>query len=229
MRQEEAVALSHSARPPGTEGPKGLYPITPDEPDTARLLARVRPVLPCATWLQYRNKAADPATRRAQVEALLPLCRAHGVPLLVNDDWRLAADCGADGAHLGEDDGDLREARAALGPGAIVGASCYDSLALAGRAVAAGASYVAFGAFFPTATKATTRRATAVLLREAAALGVPRVAIGGITPDNARPLVAAGADLLAVVGGVFASPDPVAAARAYLHAFGRGGSAAGEG
>ena len=229
MRQEEAVALSHPARPPGTEGPKGLYPITPDEPDTAHLLARVRPVLPCATWLQYRNKAADPATRRAQVEALLPLCRAHGVPLLVNDDWRLAADCGADGAHLGEDDGDLRTARAALGPGAILGASCYDSLALAERAVAAGASYVAFGAFFPTSTKATTRRATPALLRDSAALRVPRVAIGGITPDNAGSLVAAGADLLAVVGGVFASPDPVAAARAYLHAFGRGGSAAGEG
>ncbi len=219
MRQEEAVALSHSARPPGTEGPKGLYPITPDEPDTARLLARVRPVLPYATWLQYRNKAAGPAARRAQVEALLPLCRAHGVPLLVNDDWRLAADCGADGAHLGEDDGDLREARAALGPDAIVGASCYDSLALAGRAVAAGASYVAFGAFFPTASKATTRRATAMLLREAAALGVPRVAIGGITPDNARPLVAAGADLLAVIGGVFEAPDPTAAARAYVACF----------
>ncbi len=229
MRQEEAVALSHPARPPGTEGPKGLYPITPDEPDTARLLARVRTVLPYATWLQYRNKAADPATRRAQVEALLPLCRAHGVPLLVNDDWRLAADCGADGAHLGEDDGDLRAARAALGPGAIVGASCYDSLALAGRTVAAGASYVAFGAFFPTATKATTRRATAALLREAAALRVPRVAIGGITPDNARPLVAAGADLLAVIGGVFAAPDPVAAARAYLRAFGWDDAAAGEG
>lgn len=225
MRQEEAVALSHSARPRGTERPRGLYPITPDEADTTRLLARVRPVLPYATWLQYRNKAADRAARRAQVEALLPLCRAHGVPLLVNDDWQLAADCGADGAHLGEDDGDLREARAALGPEAIVGASCYDSLALAGRAVAAGANYVAFGAFFPTASKATTRRATTALLREAAALGVPRVAIGGITPDNAQPLVAAGADLLAVIGGVFGAPDPVAAARAYLRAFDDGPAA----
>ena len=228
MRQEEAVALSHPARPRGTERPQGLYPITPDEPDTARLLARVQPVLAYATWLQYRNKAVDPATRRAQVEALLPACRAHGVPLIVNDDWRLAADCGADGAHLGEDDGDLREARAALGPGAIVGASCYDSLLLAERAVAAGASYVAFGAFFATGTKATTRRATTALLREAAALGVPRVAIGGITPDNAPPLVAAGADLLAVIGGVFEAPDPVAAARAYLRTFGRGDSLSGD-
>ncbi|MCW5581249.1 MAG: thiamine phosphate synthase [Luteimonas sp.] len=219
MRQEEAVALSHPAPARGTEGPKGLYLVTPDEADTARLLARVHPVLPHATWLQYRNKAADPATRRAQVEALLPLCRMHGVPLLVNDDWRLAAGCGADGAHLGEDDGDLRLARDALGPGALLGASCYDSLALAGRAVASGASYVAFGAFFPTTTKATTRRATAALLRDSAALGVPRVAIGGITPDNAGPLVASGADLLAVIGGVFGAADPVAAARAYAACF----------
>ena len=210
--------------------PRGLYLITPDEADTARLLARVAPLLgQDVAWLQYRNKAAGAALRREQAAALQALCTPAGVPLLVNDDAALARAVGAAGAHLGEDDGDLRAARAALGPEAIVGASCYDSLALAGRAVAAGASYVAFGAFFATATKATTRRATAVLLREAAALGVPRVAIGGITPDNARPLVAAGADLLAVVGGVFASPDPVAAARAYLHAFGRGGSAAGEG
>ena len=219
MRQEEAVALSHSARPRGTEGPTGLYAITPDEPDTARLIARVQPVLVYATWLQYRNKPATRAMQRVQVEALLPLCRAHGVPLLVNDDWRLAIECGAAGAHLGEDDGDLREARVALGPEAIIGASCYDSLALAERAVAAGASYVAFGAFFPTTTKTTTRRATPTLLRDAAALDVPRVAIGGITPDNARPLVAAGADLLAVIGGVFEAPDPIAAARAYAACF----------
>lgn len=227
MRQEKAVALSHPARPRGTEGPEGLYLITPDDADTARLLARVQPVLPYATWLQYRNKAAGPATRRAQVEALLPLCRAHGVPLLVNDDWRLAAELGADGTHLGEGDGDLREAREALGAGAIIGASCYDSLALAGCAVAAGAGYVAFGAFFPTPTKVATRRASTALLRDAAALGVPRVAIGGITPDNAGPLVAAGADLLAVIGGVFDASDPVAAARAYLRWFDGGGSAMG--
>jgi len=200
-------------------GPRGLYLITPDEVDTGRLLARVGVVLPHAALLQYRNKRADAAMARAQVSALLPLCRRYRVPLLVNDDWRLAAECGADGAHLGEDDGDLRAARAALGDGAIIGASCYDSLALAHAAAAAGASYIAFGAFFPSATKPAARRATPALLGEAAALGLPRVAIGGITPDNAQVLVDAGADLLAVISGVFDAPDPPAAARAYLRAF----------
>ena len=198
---------------------RGLYLITPDEDDTGRLLARVARVIGHAALLQYRNKRADTTKARAQVSALLALCRAHGVPLLVNDDWRLAAECGADGAHLGEDDGDLRAARAALGSEAILGASCYDSLARARAAAAAGASYVAFGACFPSSTKPGARRATPGLLREAAALGLPRVAIGGITPDNARVAVDAGADLVAVISGVFEAPDPAAAARAYLRAF----------
>jgi thiamine-phosphate pyrophosphorylase len=166
--------------------------------------------------LQYRNKTAGPALRREQAAALQALCARAGVPLLVNDDVALAAEVGAAGAHLGEDDGDIAAARARLGPQAILGASCYDSLALARRALAAGASYVAFGAFFPTASKRTTRRASPELLRQAAALGVPRVAIGGITPDNAGPLVAAGADLLAVIGAVFHAPDPAAAVHAFL-------------
>jgi thiamine-phosphate pyrophosphorylase len=212
------MPLSHPS-PPRQTAARGLYLVTPDEIDTVALLARVDAVLPHATWLQYRNKLAGRDLGREQATALLALCRTRAVPLIINDDWRLAAECGADGAHLGEDDGDLREARAALGPSALLGASCYDSLALAQRAVAAGAGYVAFGAFFPTATKTVTRRATPALLREAAGLGVPRVAIGGITPDNAPALVAAGADLLAVVGGVFDAPDPAAAAAAYRRAF----------
>ena len=122
-------------------------------------------------------------------------------------------------AQMGGGDAALAAARAALGPQAIIGASCYDELDLARRAVAAGASYVAFGAFFPTRSKVTTRRATPTLLGEAAALGVPRVAIGGITPDNAPQAVAAGADLLAVIGGVFDAPDPVDAARRIASAF----------
>ncbi|MEF3082227.1 thiamine phosphate synthase [Luteimonas sp. SMYT11W] len=200
--------------------PRGLYLLTPDEPETAQLLAQVAAVLPHATWLQYRNKRADAALRRAQVQALLPLCRATGVPLIVNDDWRLAADLGADGAHLGEDDGALIDARAALGADAILGASCYDDITLAQRAVEAGASYVAFGAFFPSPTKPDARVARKSLLRDAEALGVPRVAIGGITPENARQLAAAGADLVAVISGVFAARHPAAAAHAYRAAFG---------
>ncbi|WP_442683637.1 thiamine phosphate synthase [Stenotrophomonas sp. JC08] len=202
---------SHAAR--------GIYLITPDETDTARLLERVRPLLADTTWLQYRNKAVDAATRRQQAQALQQLCAGAGVPLIINDDAALALEVGAAGVHLGEDDGDIAAARALLGPGAIIGASCYDELELARRAVASGASYIAFGAFFPSRSKATTRRAQPQLLRDSAALGVPRVAIGGLTPDNSAPLVAAGADLLAVISSVFAADDPPAALRAYRACF----------
>ncbi|KRD31765.1 hypothetical protein ASE35_12335 [Lysobacter sp. Root916] len=199
---------------------RGVYAITPDEADDARLLARVGTVLGAgAAWLQYRNKAADEVARERQARALLALCRQYQVPLIVNDDWRLAARIGADGAHLGEDDGDIAAARAALGADAILGVSCYDQGALACAAVAAGADYVAFGAFFPSPTKPNARRAAPQLLRDAADLNVPRVAIGGITPDNAPALVAAGADLLAVISGVFDAPDPAAATRAYRACF----------
>lgn len=199
---------------------RGLYAITPDEDDTGRLVRRVATVLEAgASWLQYRNKHADAGLRREQALALQPVCRAHGVPLIVNDDWRLAARIGADGAHLGEDDGELAAARAALGEDAIVGASCYDDLALARAAADQGASYIAFGAFFPSPTKPNARRACPQLLEQAAPLRLPRVAIGGITPDNARGLVLAGADLLAVISGVFDAADPAAATRAYLSCF----------
>lgn len=193
---------------------RGLYLITPDDPDTARLRDRVAPLLAHAAWLQYRNKAADAMLRRAQAAALLPLCRAANVPLVINDEAALAAALGADGVHLGEQDGDIARARAMLGDGALIGVSCYDAIGRAERAAREGADYVAFGAFHPSPTKPQARRATPQLLRDAAHLGLPRVAIGGITPDNAGPLVSAGADLIAVISGVFDAPDPIAAARA---------------
>lgn len=200
--------------------PRGVYLITPDEPDTARLLARTAPLLAAgATWLQYRNKTASDALRLEQATALQALCAEHGVPLIVNDDPALAQAVGAAGVHLGGTDGDIASARALLGADAIIGASCYDQLANAEAAAAAGASYVAFGAFFPTTTKITSSRAHIDLLRQSAALGVPRVAIGGLTPDNVGPLIEAGADLVAVVSGIYAAPDPVAAQRAYLAQF----------
>ncbi|WP_369936607.1 thiamine phosphate synthase [Xanthomonas tesorieronis] len=200
--------------------PRGVYLITPDEADGERLLARVAPLLGHGpTWLQYRNKRADAAQRLAQATALQALCAQAGVPLIVNDDVALAQAVGAAGVHLGEDDGDLAAARAALGADALIGASCYDDLALARAAVTAGASYVAFGAFFPTRSKVTTRRADPGLLRDAAAFGLPRVAIGGLTPDNGRAVVAAGADLLAVISGVFDAEDPRAALAAYRACF----------
>ena len=200
--------------------PHGLYLITPDEADTARLLARTAPLLAAgAAWLQYRNKSAGGALRHEQASALQELCLQAGVPLIVNDDVRLARAVGAAGVHLGEDDGDIAAARVLLGAEAIIGSSCYDQLALAEVAVAAGADYVAFGAFFATRSKTGTRRADPRLLGEAAALGVPRVAIGGITPDNARSLVEAGADLVAVISGVYDAADPVAAAHAFRQSF----------
>jgi thiamine-phosphate pyrophosphorylase len=201
---------------------RGLYVITADEPDTPRLLERVAQALDGgAAVIQYRNKKAAGAVRREQAEALLALCRSRDVPLIVNDDWRLAHEIGADGAHLGRDDGDLAFARATLGVDAVLGVSCYDEVPRALAAVDAGADYVAFGAFFPSPTKPLARRAHVGLLGDTAHLPVVRVAIGGITPDNAPALVAAGADLIAVISGVFDAPDPRAAARAYLRAFDR--------
>lgn len=197
----------------------GLYLITPDEADTERLVARVKPLLEFAELLQYRNKTADPALRAAQAAALAPLCRAAGVPFIVNDDARLAASVKANGVHLGEHDGTVAAARTILGSAAIVGVSCYDDLQRAHAAADADADYIAFGAFFPSTTKPNARRATPALLAAAGSLGLPMVAIGGITADNAPPLLAAGADLLAVVGGVFDAPDPVAAAREFRSLF----------
>ncbi|WP_368566094.1 thiamine phosphate synthase [Pseudoxanthomonas sp. UTMC 1351] len=200
--------------------PRGLYLITPDDDDTTRLTNRVAPLLSEGiTWLQYRNKTAGAALRHEQASALQALCVDAGVPLIINDDVRLAKAMGAAGVHLGEDDGDIAAARALLGDHAIIGASCYDELARAEHAVANGADYVAFGAFFPTRSKTGTRQASPDMLAAAAALNVPRVAIGGITPDNAASLITAGADLIAVIGGVFDAPDPVAAVRAYRKCF----------
>lgn len=199
---------------------RGLYLLTPDEMDTARLVARVSAVLGGKpALLQYRNKLADAALRREQALALLPLCQAGHVPLLINDDWQLAADIGAAGAHLGRDDGALAQARRGLGPTAILGASCYDQLDLALKAHEAGASYVAFGAFFASGTKPNARRPPLGLLAQARAFGLQTVAIGGITPDNAAVLLAAGADLVAVLGAVFEAADPAAAARALISCF----------
>jgi len=199
---------------------RGLYLLTPDESDTARLLARVEPVLGEAALLQYRNKSAGPVLRHEQAAALQTLCARAGVPLIVNDDPELARAVGAAGVHLGEEDPDPVAARRVLGEHAIVGVSCYDDIILARAAAKAGAGYLAFGAFFASPSKPVqSRRASIALLREAASLALPRVAIGGITPDNAGALVDAGTDLVAVISGVFDAPDPLAAARAYRHCF----------
>jgi thiamine-phosphate pyrophosphorylase len=193
----------------------GLYAVTPDTRDTADLAARVAAAIAGgATAIQYRNKTADGATRRAQAGALAGIAAARGALFIVNDDPALAAAVDADGVHLGEGDGGIDAARALLGPDAIVGVSCYDDGARGEAAVAAGADYVAFGSFFPSAVKPGARRADVALLRRAAGLAVPVVAIGGITADNAGTLFAAGADAVAVISAVFAAPDAAGVERA---------------
>ncbi|MEJ7746976.1 MAG: thiamine phosphate synthase [Luteimonas sp.] len=198
---------------------RGLYLITPDENDTSRLVARVGAVLGSAALLQYRNKSADAGLRLEQVSALRRLCRTHAVPLIVNDDAELARTAHAEGVHIGEHDDQIDHARATLGADAIIGVSCYDRLQRAEAAARSGADYLAFGAFFTSPTKPAARHASLQLLQQARGLGLPLVAIGGIKPDNAQAVIAAGADLIAVISGVFDTPDPVSAARAYATLF----------
>ena len=197
----------------------GLYLITPDEPDPLHLVARVQPLLPFASCLQFRNKAMPAATLREAGTLLRDACSDAGVLFIVNDDAALALELGAGGVHLGEDDGDIHSDRMLLGDDAIVGVSCYDDIDRARKLAAQGADYIAFGAFFPSPTKPHARRAGPGLLRDSAGLGVPRVVIGGITPENAGPLIDEGADFIAVISGVFDAPDPIAAARSYCSLF----------
>lgn len=195
--------------------PRGLYLVTREMADTAALLAIVRAAIAGgAAIVQYRDKRFDHAARLAQATALRELCHAAGVPLIVNDDVALAAASGAAGVHLGADDASIAAARAALGADAIVGVSCYDDPVRARVAAAEGADYVAFGAWFASPTKPGARNAGPAQLAAIADLGLPRVAIGGITRDNARIPVAAGAQFVAVISDVFDADDPRAAAAA---------------
>lgn len=189
--------------------PRGLYAITPDEPDTERLLALVTAAIEGgAAILQYRNKLVDRALREEQALALLPLCRRASVPLIVNDDLDIALAIDADGLHLGGDDGDLAAARAQLGEDKLLGASCYDRLELAIEARDRGADHVAFGAVYPSPTKPGAVRAPLELFGQApAAVGLPAVAIGGITLANAPAVVAAGAHAVCVISDLFGAPD----------------------
>jgi thiamine-phosphate pyrophosphorylase len=198
---------------------RGLYAITPEHcTDTHRLLEAVAAAIRGgAALVQYRAKRN---AQRAQAFALKDLCSAHDVALIVNDDAALARDIDAAGVHLGRDDMSIAAARVLLGERAIVGVSCYNDLQRAIAAERDGASYVAFGSFFPSMTKPAAARASPELLRQAAAaLTIPIVAIGGITPENGPALVAAGADLLAVIDGIFGHDDPEGAARRYAGLF----------
>jgi thiamine-phosphate pyrophosphorylase len=194
---------------------RGLYAVTPDLVDTARLVAMVDAAIAGgATAVQYRNKSGSPALRAEQAVALAALCRSRDAVLIVNDDAALARDVGAQGVHLGEDDGDLAAARALLGDACLIGVSCYDDFGRAERMVAAGADYIAFGSFYPSHVKPGARRAGVALLERARSLGVPVVAIGGIDASNTRSLVDAGADSVAVISAVFGHGELSAISRA---------------
>ncbi|MEQ6289936.1 thiamine phosphate synthase [Vogesella sp. GCM10023246] len=182
----------------------GLYAITPDTDNSEQLIEQVSAALDGgARVLQYRNKGSDTVRRLWQANILASLARSRHALFIVNDDIELAQAVKADGVHVGRDDAAIAAARAALGPAALIGASCYNDIALARAAVAAGANYVAFGAVFPSATKPQAVAAPLALFAQSIDLGVPRVAIGGITTANAGQVVAAGADAIAVIGGLF--------------------------
>ncbi|MFO1418525.1 MAG: thiamine phosphate synthase [Methylotetracoccus sp.] len=171
-----------------------------------------------ARLIQYREKNDD--DRKSTAIALLAVCRRLGVPLIINDDIELARRIQADGVHLGRDDGSIEAARERLGPGAIIGVSCYDSVQRASSAERAGADYVAFGRFFPSRTKPAASLARVASLIEARrVIGIPIAAIGGITPSNGGELLRAGADFLAVIDAVFGEPDPEVAARDFAALF----------
>jgi thiamine-phosphate pyrophosphorylase len=200
---------------------RGLYAITPDETDTRLLLANVTCSLRGgATLLQYRNKRAKACLRRQQAGELAQVCRAHGALFIVNDDVELAEASNAHGVHLGTEDGDLVAARRRLGPGKLLGASCYNRLELAVAAHAAGADYVAFGAAFNSTIKPSAVNAPLELFQRAKrTIGLPVVAIGGITLDNAGTLIAAGVDSVAVITALFSATDIEACAARFSALF----------
>ena len=206
-----------------SEGLRGLYAVTDPGLVARETLpeAVAAAIRGGARVVQYRDKTATEAERVGTARLLAEICRRAGVLFIVNDDPGLAAKVGADGVHLGREDAALEEARALLGAEAIIGVSCYADLDRARRAATSGADYVAFGRFFPSRTKPDAVPAHPELLGQAKKeLGLPVVAIGGITPENGAALLVAGADMLAVVHGLFGQPDIEAAARRFTRLFG---------
>jgi len=203
---------------------RGLYVITDVAPQPVELLCQQveLAVDGGASLVQYRDKSSDARCRLQRARALAAACKDRGVILMINDDVALAADCGADGVHLGRDDPSVSSARRLLGDTAVIGASCYNRLDLAEQAADAGADYLAFGRFFPSRTKPDAVQADVALIRAAKRRwSLPVAAIGGITAYNAGPLLGAGADMLAVLHGVFGAADPRQAAADYALLFTR--------
>ncbi|WP_241085130.1 thiamine phosphate synthase [Candidatus Vondammii sp. HM_W22] len=189
---------------------RGLYAITDSRLASDSILSQLVELALAggAKIIQYRDKTDNLKRRCQEAQSLLSLCRAMQVPLIINDDVELAFTIGADGVHLGKEDDDIASARRKLGPEAIIGISCYNQFNKAISARAAGADYIAFGRFHSSTTKPAAVAANpGLLIRARKELNIPVVAIGGITPDNGGPLIAAGADMLAVVHAVFGQPD----------------------
>lgn len=196
---------------------KGVYAITDGPRDD--LFAAVEAALAGgARLLQYRDKTADTDRRRSEADEISRTCARYGVPFIVNDDVALAHETGG-GVHLGREDVSIAEARAVLGPDAIVGVSCYGSIERARQLAAEGADYLAFGAMYPSTTKPHAPVAPHDVLTQARSLGLPIVAIGGISVDNARAVIDAGADYIAVVSAIFAAPDIQTATRRFADLF----------
>ena len=217
---QDDVDLSRFSAPKRTE-PCKLYLISPQEvgggfPDRLRAALGGGSV----AAFQLRVKDVDEHALARLAEPLQAICAEHDVAFIVNDSMRLAKRLGADGVHLGQSDDDPREARELLGPAAQIGRTCHDSRHLAMEAGEAGCDYVAFGAFYPTNTKPSHYRPDPQLLAWWSAIAeIPSVAIGGITPVNAAPLVAAGADFIAVCQAVWGGDDPTSAVADFERAF----------
>jgi thiamine-phosphate pyrophosphorylase len=171
-----------------------------------------------ARLLQYRDKTTDAARRRSEADDISRMCARHDVPFIVNDDVALAGETGG-GVHLGREDVSIAEARAELGADAIIGVSCYGSIERARQLHTEGADYLAFGAMYPSTTKPHAPVAPHDVLTQVRALGLPVVAVGGISVDNARAVIDAGADYIAVVSAIFAAPDIQTATRRFADLF----------
>jgi thiamine-phosphate pyrophosphorylase len=199
----------------------GLYLVTPDWDDTQKMLDVTEAGLRGgAALVQYRHKTASPELRREQATRLQALCRTYGRPFIINDFVELCMELDADGIHVGGTDASVAQVRAAVGPAKIVGASCYGSMQLARDAHQAGASYVAFGGFYPSRVKkyevSTPLEIVAQAKKE---IPLPNVVIGGMTQQNSAPLVAQGADMVAVISSVYMVDDPESAARGFVNLF----------
>lgn len=201
---------------------KGLYLVTPDWDDTDKLLAVTESGLRGgAALVQYRHKTAGPELRKEQAAQLLALCRKYDRPFIVNDFVDLCIALDADGIHVGGTDETVAKVRAAVGPSKIVGSSCYGSMDLARDAYRAGASYVAFGGFYPSRVKKYEVTTPPQIVAQAKIeIPLPNVVIGGMTHENAAPLVGHGADMVAVISSVYMAEDPEAAARGFANLFG---------